>query len=271
MTRAMEGKTIVIGGSRKLDEMTSLIVKQGAQAVVRSLQGMTMFKEEEMEQELRQVIADKPDWFVFTTGIGTAALFAAADRLGIGEAFRETVRGARIAIRGYKTYSALKSEELAPDVRDSDGTVRGLEEQLESVDLHGARIWVQLHGEPAPTLVSFLEQKGAASVHTLLPYLSIPPEPDTLEQLRREIEQQTVHAICFTTAVQVRHLFVHATEHGYAEQLREALHGPILAVSVGKVTSEALRQEQITRIVAPDNERMGAMIVEMARYYEQQS
>ncbi|WP_411349977.1 uroporphyrinogen-III synthase [Paenibacillus sp. WLX2291] len=271
MARAMEGKTIVIAGSRKLDEMTSLIARQGAQAVVRSLQGMTMFKEEEMEQELREVIAQQPDWFVFTTGIGTAALFAAADRLGIGKEFRETVRGARIAIRGYKTYSALKSEDLAPDVRDSDGTVRGLEEQLEEVDLQGARIWVQLHGEPAPTLVSFLEQKGAVSVHTLLPYLSVPPETDTLEQLQREIEQETVHAICFTTAVQVRHLFAHAKEHSYTEQLREKLQGPVLAVSVGKVTSEALRQEQVTRIVAPENERMGAMIIEMTRYYEQQS
>ena len=34
------------------------------------------------------------------------------------------------------------------------------------------------------------------------------------------------------------------------------------------MTSEALTQAGITRIVAPENERMGAMIVEMAKYYE---
>ncbi len=269
MSKPLEGKTVVIAGSRKLDEMTALIERQGGTAIVRSLQGMTMFKEEEIQQELRMLIQHPPDWMIFTTGIGTAALFAAADRLGMGDEFRAAIRGARLAIRGYKTYNALKAENLAPDVRDSDGTVRGLEEQLEEVNLVGARIWVQLHGEPAPELVQFLKGKGAQNVHTLLPYLNIPPEQTTLEQLYEEIQQSRIAAICFTTAVQVRNLFAYVRTLGEEHLLREQLHDTVLAVSVGKVTSESLEQEGVTRIVAPENERMGAMIIEMARYYEQ--
>ncbi|WP_322922381.1 uroporphyrinogen-III synthase [Paenibacillus campi] len=271
MSKPLAGKTIVIAGSRKLDEMTTLIERQEGTAIVRSLQGMTLFKEAEMQQELHRLIETPPHWIVFTTGIGTTALFEAADRLGIGEAFRAAVRQARIAIRGYKTYNALKAEQLAPDVRDSDGTVHGLEQQLDEVDLSGADIWVQLHGEPAPELVQFLLDKGAQHVHTLLPYLNIPPEQQTLAQLRQEIADASVDAICFTTAVQVRNLFASAREFGYEALLRERLHGPIVAVSVGKVTSQALEQAGISRIIAPENERMGAMIIEMCRYYEQQS
>ncbi len=271
VSKPLDGKTIVIAGSRKLEEMTALIERQGGAAVVRSLQGMTMFKEEEIQQELRTLIQHPPDWMVFTTGIGTNALFEAADRLGIGEEFRAAIRQAHLAIRGYKTYNALKAENLAPDVRDSDGTVRGLEEQLEAVDLSGARIWVQLHGEPAPELVQFLMGKGAQDVHTLLPYLNIPPEQATLEQLHAEIQGGSIDAICFTTAVQVRNLFASARATGNEEELRKRLNDSILAVSVGKVTSQALEEEGITRIVAPENERMGAMIIEMSRYYEQQS
>ncbi len=271
MSKPLEGKTIVVAGSRKLDEMTALIERQGGKTSIRSLQGMTLFKEQEMEQELHQFVETAPDWVVFTTGIGTTALFEASDRLHIGDDFRATVRQARIAIRGYKTYNALKAEHMAPDVRDSDGTVRGLEEQLEGVDLTEAIVWVQLHGEPAPELVQFLLERGAQDVHTLLPYLNIPPEAQTLDQLRSELAQRSVDAICFTTAVQVRNLFSNARTLGYDTQLREWLNGSVLAVSVGKVTSQALQEEGIQRIVAPENERMGAMIVEMARYYEQQS
>lgn len=268
-SKPLSGKTIVIAGSRKLDEMSALIEKQGGAAIVRSLQGVTTFKEQEMEQELRLFIANRPEWVIFTTGIGAKALFDAADRLGIKDQFVETVQQSKIAIRGYKTYNFLKTQSLAPDIRDSDGTMKGLEDQLESTTFTKEQIWIQLHGEPAPDLVQFLEAKGASSVHTLLPYLNIAPEADTLKQLRQEIQQGEIDAICFTTAVQVRYLFKDAREHGYEEELRSALNQGMLAVSVGKVTSEALTQAGITRIVAPENERMGAMIVEMAKYFEQ--
>lgn len=270
MTKAMAGKKVIIAGSRKLEEMSVLIERQGGQAEVRSLQGITLFKEQEMEQELRRFIKEQPEWVIFTTGIGASALFEAAERLGIGEDFTAVVRQANIAIRGYKTYNTLKSKDLAPDVRDSDGTVKGLEEQLQQIRLEGMNIWVQLHGDPAPELVRFLQEKGAASVHTMLPYQNLGPEPDTLAQLRQEIAAGEIDAICFTTAVQVRNLFADAAEHGYADLLRKEMGSRILAVSVGKVTSEALKQEGVERIVAPENERMGAMIIEMSKYYEQQ-
>ena len=41
-----------------------------------------------------------------------------------------------------------------------------------------------------------------------------------------------------------------------------------VATAVGKVTAEALREEAIERIVVPEHERMGAMIIELAHYFE---
>ena len=42
----------------------------------------------------------------------------------------------------------------------------------------------------------------------------------------------------------------------------------VLAAAVGKVTAEAIRDEGVKRVLAPDIERMGAMIIELSRYYE---
>lgn len=76
----MHGKRIALCASRKLDEMTTLIEKQGGTAIIRPAQGTVFSKGSELGEEMRTVIAMRPDWIVFTTGIGFEALLEAADR-----------------------------------------------------------------------------------------------------------------------------------------------------------------------------------------------
>ncbi len=45
----------------------------------------------------------------------------------------------------------------------------------------------------------------------------------------------------------------------------------VLAAAVGKVTAEALKEEGVERVLAPESERMGAMIIELAHYYQNKS
>ena len=45
---------------------------------------------------------------------------------------------------------------------------------------------VQLHGESAPSLIKFLEDRGA-SVQQILPYQHIPPESETVSKLCQEL------------------------------------------------------------------------------------
>lgn len=126
---------------------------------------------------------------------------------------------------------------------------------------------VQLHGENAPSLLQFLEEKGA-DVVPLLPYRHVAPDRETVALLCSEIINREVDAVCFTTVVQVRSLFHFAKENGYAEKIVQSFQDSVLAAAVGKVTAEALREEGVERLLAPDLERMGAMIVELARFYE---
>ncbi|GAE28884.1 uroporphyrinogen-III synthetase [Halalkalibacter hemicellulosilyticusJCM 9152] len=58
------------------------------------------------------------------------------------------------------------------------------------------------------------------------------------------------------------------SENQYAKWLVETLNDKVIAVAVGKVTAEALEEEGVTRIVYPELERMGAMILEVSRYVE---
>ncbi|MNG22492.1 bifunctional uroporphyrinogen-III synthetase/response regulator domain protein [compost metagenome] len=53
------------------------------------------------------------------------------------------------------------------------------------------------------------------------------------------------------------------------KQVLEAFSGPVLAAAVGKVTAEALFEEGIERVLYPEEERMGSMVVALSRYYSE--
>ncbi|MNI89263.1 bifunctional uroporphyrinogen-III synthetase/response regulator domain protein [compost metagenome] len=73
-------------------------------------------------------------------------------------------------------------------------------------------------------------------------------------------------AVAFTSAPQFRFLSEYAREQGKLEAMLQAFERSVLAVSVGKITSQALKEEGVQRIVMPEHERMGSMFVELGRY-----
>ncbi|CAI6250891.1 putative protein YjjA [Bacillus subtilis] len=269
MGKGLLGKRVAIGGSRKTEEISTIIEKQGGIPVNRPLQGTVYLAEEQVEPDLRTFVeGKKADWVIFTTGIGLETLVDVAEKIGLKDEFLQAIRQAKAACRGYKTLSALKKLGITPEASDEDGTTRGLICSLEPHDFSGKTVMVQLHGEKAPALKAFLEEKGA-SVLTILPYQHIPPEEETVERLCRELMNGEVDAVCFTTAIQVRSLFDFAKGRGYINEVKKVFEERAIAAAVGKVTAEALREEGITRLLAPEIERMGAMIVELAKYYEE--
>ncbi|WP_339208518.1 uroporphyrinogen-III synthase [Paenibacillus sp. FSL K6-3182] len=265
---ALQGKQIVIAGSRKTDEMCMVIEKQGGVPIVRSLQGLTMFDEALLEEPLRNFAEKGADWVILTTGMGSDQIVNTAESIGIKQAVLGRLAEAKIATRGYKTSAFLKRSDLKAIVSTDDGTMDGLIENLEAFDFEGQRVWIQLHGEPAPKLVRFLENKGASHVEAVLPYKHVPPDAATVEQLLSELSAGTVDTVCFTTAVQVHYLFKHAIESGRKELLLNIFNQHIVAAAVGKVTAAALKEYGVERIIVPELERMGALVIEIGRYYD---
>src|SRR3954453_11589397 len=108
MEKGLSGKRIVVGGTRKLEEISTLIEKQGGVPVVRSLQGTVFLAEKEVGPSLDKIVKEGTDWAIFTTGIGIETLLAIAEKLGIKQQFINKIQQARIASRGYKTLATLK-------------------------------------------------------------------------------------------------------------------------------------------------------------------
>ena len=267
MEKGLTGKRVVICGSRKIEEISTIIEKQGGVPLVRSLQGTVFLAEKEVEPDLREFVQKGADWVVFTTGIGFETLVDLSAKLGLGDSFLKIIRGAKIASRGYKTLSTLKKYELKPDVVDEDGTTHGLALALENVDFTGKRVMVQLHGETAPALTKFLEERGA-TVQKILPYQHIAPDDEVVARLCNELQFNGCEAVCFTTATQVHSLFDYAREHNIYTDIVASFKKQVVAAAVGKVTRAALKDEGIERVIVPENERMGAMVIELAKFYQ---
>ncbi|UUZ85459.1 uroporphyrinogen-III synthase [Paenibacillus sp. P26] len=264
--RLLEGKRIALTGPRKAEELGRLVEKQGGIPLARPAQGTVILQDEQVRTEMIRLLDEDYDWFIFTTGIGIETLLETARKLDKEALFLEKLKGAKIAARGYKAVGTLKKLGLTPEARDDDGTTAGLVRVLSPFSFRNARVALQLHGDPAPRLVNFLQEQGA-SYHEILPYVHTPPEPEVLEQLLADIIRGHADAVMFTSGPQVRFLFKHAGATGRTEELCKAFEQKTVAASVGKFTAECLREEGVSRIVVPKEERMGNLVIALGEYF----
>ncbi|MDG5787105.1 uroporphyrinogen-III synthase [Evansella sp. AB-P1] len=264
---SLENKRVVLAASRKTNEMSTLIERQKGTPIVRSLQGTVFLNDEQVREDLKNIIQQDFDWMIFTTGIGTNTILNLAEEMDIKKSILQKIEESNLGARGYKTVAALKKIGVIPQAKDNDGTIKGLVEVLKEYDFHEKNVLVQLHGENAPTLISFLEKAGAKVIE-ILPYKHVAPKVETVELFCEELLTDKIDAVCFTAAIQVRALFKYSKEQGIFQEVIDAFTTHTVAVAVGKVTAEALYDEGIQRIVQPEIERMGAMVLELSKYYE---
>ncbi|OXM85291.1 uroporphyrinogen-III synthase [Paenibacillus rigui] len=265
--RRLEGKRIALTGPRKAAELSVIVEKLGGIPVLRPAQGTVSVEKEQVQAEISRLIEQGADWVILTTSVGTDILYQAAVEMGVGEAFVELLKKTKIAARGYKTFRYLKTLGLEATVKSEDGTTVGILREMQSCSVSGQRVALQLYGDHAPRLVQWLKEQQA-NYYEILPYEHIPPDLEVMDALLSEIVAGKVDAVTFTSTPQVRYMMGYARKQGLAEALLSAFQHKVVAVAVGKVTAEALRDEGVERVVTPEEERMGSMIVTLAQYYE---
>nr|WP_180956529.1 uroporphyrinogen-III synthase [Bacillus canaveralius] len=269
MLKRLEGKKIALAGTRKTEEISRIIENLGGIPLVRPAQGTVYLDDSNIEKDINELVKGKYDWFIFTTGLGTETLYKIAEGMGLENEFVDAIRQARVAARGYKTVNALKRLGITPVARDDDGSTAGLVRSLQTHNLKRSRVALQLHGDPAPQLIHFLEEQEAG-YKEILPYHHVPPNPEIINQLINEILDAKIDAVNFTSTPQARFLFSHARDKGFLEDVLKAFASDVVAVAVGKVTAAALRDEGVERIIVPELERMGSAIIALENYYAKQ-
>ncbi|MFD2616263.1 uroporphyrinogen-III synthase [Terrilactibacillus laevilacticus] len=267
--KGLVNKTIGIAAERQAENISTLVTKHGGTPSIYSIQGQWLLNDEVCKENVKTLVDEPFDWIVLTTGIGARTLEEAAEKINEKDRFLQSLQKTPLAIRGSKTLKWLKDHNLVPDRVSEDGTMKHLISSFkqERENEKGKRVYLQLYDQDDAELKQQFESLGFD------PYLSKPysykqPDPETLLSLTEKIVEQSLDAVVFTSKTQVRNLFKQPDQKA---SLVKAFNDQVLAVAVGKVTAGELEEQGIKKLIQPENQKMGQMIVRLSEYFEETS
>jgi uroporphyrinogen-III synthase len=254
----MRGKRIAVLESRLGKELADLIARRGGVPVHAPALAELPDLDPNAIAALVDSLQNKPaKLFVFQTGVGTKALFAATDGLGVTEKFLELLRNATVAVRGPKPTGALRARKVRIDVSAVEPfTTRELLPLLEKISVKNERVVVQRHGTANLELDRALEARGAAVAEIPVYRWSLPADTRPLENVVVEILNGKIDALAVTNAEQVRNLLAVSKDR---KALIEAMNRIAIA-SIGPVASAALREAGVAVSLEASPPKLGALL-----------
>ena len=206
-----------------------------------------------------------PKAAIFQTGVGTQALFAATDSLGMTPILLGLLANCVVAARGPKPTAALRSRQVRIDrsAKEPYTTVEVLE-SLEDLSFRGECVVVQRYGERNVELEKALRAKGAEVVEIPTYRWALPENTRPLAGLIDALERAQVDATVFTSASQAHNLFALAQKLGKQGPLAANLSRTLVA-SIGPVCSAALREHGVKIALEASPPKLGPLVAALDR------
>jgi uroporphyrinogen-III synthase len=129
---------------------------------------------------------------------------------------------------------------------------------LESIEVNGTRVLVQRYGAANRPLREALEKRGAVVGEIATYRWAVPADTRPVVALLEALQAGRVHAVVFTSAVQVRNLHTIAELAGFAQELSGLLQKTIIA-SIGPVCSRTLREYGISPSLEAEPPKLGPL------------
>jgi uroporphyrinogen-III synthase len=257
----MKAKRIAILESRMGEQLADLVARRGGVPVhAPALAELPDLEPQKIGALVRSLQAQPPALVIFQTGVGTRALFAVTDSLGLTAPFLELLGKAKVAARGPKPAGALRSKGVRIDYAAADPfTTKEILDSIQGVVLEKQRVIIQRYGSANVELDRALEARGAQVTEIPTYRWSLPSDTGPLENLIGALERGELHAAVFTNAEQVRNLFAVAARLNKETSLRNALNQTLVA-SIGPVASAALRAAQVKVGLESSPPKLGALI-----------
>jgi uroporphyrinogen-III synthase len=257
----MNGQTIAILESRARESLADLVRTRGGNPFpAPALAEVPDVDRDALAAQVRSWQATPPAAFVFQTGVGTRALFEAADALALTPSLLATLAGACVVVRGPKPTAALRSRGVRIDRAAVDPfTTDQVLEQLADVPLDGRHVVVQRYGDANPHLTEALQARGATVSEVVTYRWSLPADVAPLRALIAALARDEIDLVMFTSASQVHNLFAVAGDRASADDLRASLRRTRIA-SIGPVCSSALRDAGVHVTVEAHPPKLGPLM-----------
>lgn len=249
--RSLQNRRIAIPESRELDLFASLLERRGASVLRCPLVDIRDTPDPEPVLAWLRAFCDGGcDDLLLFTGEGVRRLLSLIEHHApeLHEPFVKQLATVRTIARGPKPGRVLRELGLKPALVADPATTPGMIALLQTFDLKGRRVGVQLYGsEPNTPLMDFLAAAGAQAL-PVWPYVYADAAADAeVLALIESMRQGRVDAIAFTSLQQVERLFRLVD----SEQLKEALAHTLVA-AIGPIVADALRAHGVQPQVVPE-------------------
>jgi uroporphyrinogen-III synthase len=258
---SMKDKTIAILENRVGEQMADLVRKYGGKPFsAPALAEIPDLDPAHIVELLKEWDINPPDVFIFQTGVGVKALFAATDALGMTDKLLSQLDAAQVVVRGPKPSAPLRARQVRIDgsAKDPFTTAEVLFE-LDTVAPQAKRVVVQRYGETNAELQKALEQRGLQVTEIATYRWSLPENTAPLFALMDALDRNEIDAVAFTSASQAHNLFNLAQQAGRAEALKNSLNRSRIA-SIGPVCTAALNRLGIRVDIEPHPPKLGPFV-----------
>jgi uroporphyrinogen-III synthase len=262
MQQTLRGERIALFEARLAQEISELVRRKGGVPVcVPAVRERRRPAGHELAALLEDVKAEASPVFIFSTGVGAAALFEEARVLGRRAELRAAILRGLAICRGPKPVAALHKEGIpVAHKAHSPYTTDEFIAALADVHLDDRMAVLIHHGERNEPLVGALVSRVARLRELMLYQWELPEDTAPLARLIEELESGAFAAAAFTTQVQARNLMAVADEMGRKEALLAALRSRVLIAAVGPTCARVLTELGIPPQVVPENPKMAPML-----------
>src|SRR5947209_6097048 len=196
------GSTVAVTAARRREELGALLDRRGARVLYApAIRIVPLADDAELVAATRAVLAAPVDLVVATTGVGFRGWLEAADAWDLPLAGH--LQGARILARGPKARGAIRGAGLrdvwSPASESSAEVLEHLRSGAEG-PLAGARVAVQLHGDPLPDILEGLRAEGAEVLPVPVYRWVLPDDTAPVQRLVHAVVGGAVDAVTFTSA-----------------------------------------------------------------------
>ena len=247
--------------SRLGPQLGDLIEKRGGRAMLApALAEVPDIDPAAIARLVSEMESRPPGAAIFQTGVGTRALFAAADSQGVTHRLLELLAKCAVVARGPKPTGVLRSRKVRIDRAAAEPyTTAQVLESIGDLALRGERVLVQRHGERNVELERALRARGAEVVEIPTYRWALPEDTRPLESLIAALEAGEVDATVFTSASQAHNLFALAHRLGRDGRLAGHLNRTFVA-SIGPVCSAALAGHGVRVALEAKPPKLGPLV-----------
>jgi uroporphyrinogen-III synthase len=257
----MKSKVVAILESRTGAHLAELVTRRGGVPLLApALQEVPDIEPQAVRSLLAQWRVQPFKICIFQTGVGTRALFAAADAANSSAELLERLAAAIVVVRGPKPVGELNARGVRIDIKAaSPFTTEKVLDALADVSVAGTSILVQRYGETNQELAAGLRARGAGVQEIATYRWALPTDTQPLSKLLEALARGSVDAVVFTSAVQIHNLYSMAEMAGSAADLAQNLNRSIVA-SIGPVCSRALRHYGVAPALEASPPKLGPLM-----------